>query len=139
MSARSSLPVYFLCEAELSLRGCDRGQVPILASFESASGPQLEVRGKAAVAASLSTDGSLNLYILTACATGGWRGGRRAAMPLLPALVRAAGAQGKDLRPVRGVLDHHVAQNRGALLSAARPALSFVPATQEENPCSHES
>jgi len=52
-SAGSIYPVYFLCEAELRLPGCDRGGVPIRALLEQALLPRLGVRGNAAVTAYL--------------------------------------------------------------------------------------
>lgn len=94
-------------------------------------------------------------------ALGGDAGGRRVAMPRLPRVVRAqahvsrsdqaalptekavgtehAHQNHRSLLPVRSGVDVTFSQERGALRGAARPTLSFVPATQEENSCSHES
>jgi hypothetical protein len=134
-SAMASLPVYFLCEAELAAVdwfcgycgarcswfkttcwNCDRPRPPLFSGLHN-------LVHKSSRSADCRT------------ALGGNAGGRRATALRLRCLVRAARAEGQALRPLRGVLDAAFPENRVALLLAARPALPLVPATSEARAC----
>lgn len=160
-SVDCSLPDYFLCEAELVRRTAEEA----LRIHGRCSWPAAPNRDPSAVRRShrhfASRFASKFASINHAAALGGDAGGRRVAMPRLPLVVRAqahvsrsdqaalptekavgtehAHQNHRSLLPVRSGVDVTFSQERGALRGAARPTLSFVPATQEENSCSHES
>ena len=61
------------------------------------------------------------------CALGGDAGGRRATLPAVPCLVRAARAEGENLHSLRGVLDTAFPEIGGPVRAAAHPALPSFP------------
>ena len=155
-----SYPDYFLCEVELAPWGywrCPRCMAEVRGGGLKC--PQCGFE-RPPTWSRIPTDGSKNLYILTACATGGWRGGRRVSMPGLRRLVssavelRAAGESGipaqasmgseqarshdRDLPSMRADVGDPFAAQRGAVRESARPALSSSSETQEARACAPE-
>jgi hypothetical protein len=158
--APGSYPDYFLCEVELLAE-------PALGRPENRArrdrNPSYGASSTLFVIRRSPDDKHLHVQhgiTNTACATGGWRGGRRVSMPGLRRVVSsasdlprpgesgipAAAAVGqeyarshdRDLPAVRADVDDPFAQIRGAVHRAARPALSASSATSEASACSPE-
>jgi hypothetical protein len=123
----ASLPVYFLCEAEppelrVTYRhSCDVCGWKWLSTRRTDRCPTCNRSGQTGVP--LKQEESL----YRRAALGGDAGGRRATLPAVPCLVRAARAEGENLHSLRGVLDTAFPEIGGPVRAAAHPALPSFP------------
>jgi len=131
----TSLPVYFLCEVEPL--GSDRPSAAVRCPDCGKS--DRVVKGDHGFSrcsrcrATFETDWELKRK--RRAALGGDAGGRRATVPAVPRLVRAARAEGENLHWLRGVLDTAFPEIGGPVRAATHPALPSFPATFETSAC----
>jgi hypothetical protein len=123
--------VYFLCEVErLARLGLNAGEAPYPAGRKRSEHGPIE---NAVTHGAFPLSAALNHLIHTnsRAALGGDAGGRRATVPAVPRLVRAARAEGENLHSLRGVLDTAFPEIGGPVRAATHPALPSFPESIE--------